>query len=426
MSKRSIGILILLVIIGFYAFGTGFDFFYRFFYALILLLSLGLVWSWLGLQGIDLNLFRTETRGTVGGYLVGRIRFRNRIRLPKSWLEVVEVTDLPDASTGQGLAVIGDQVRAWRTETYLSRRGVFQTGQLEVTSQDPFGLFRLRRRFLDFKTYTVLPAAHPLPDMDPRLANLPSDGRVTRHWDHITTDVASIRKYNEGDSYRRIHWPYTARMNSLMVKEFDMGLSAESWVVLDMDTSVHVGVDADPVVNTEETAVIVAASLIARFTEFSFPVGLAANGGNKHVYRPSTSPEHPGRLMETLAIVRASGTVSLERFLYDLRPSYSRFNTLTVVTPSSKTAWTTAIGELRRQGVNVSVVMIDPQDYGEAPSIGPVLQALAASDIPSYLVKKGVPLNECLRATSSNRLPAGVAAPLREVAAAPMGRGGEA
>ena len=34
MSKRSIGILLLLAIVGFYAFGTGFNFFYRLFYAL--------------------------------------------------------------------------------------------------------------------------------------------------------------------------------------------------------------------------------------------------------------------------------------------------------------------------------------------------------------------------------------------------------
>ena len=419
MSKRTTAILILLAVIGFYAFGTGFNFFYRFFYALILLLSLGLVWSWLGLQGIDLELFRTASRGTVGGYLVGRARIRNRIRLPKSWLEVVEVTDLPDPSAGRGLAMIGDQVRVWRTETYLSRRGVFQTGQLEVTSQDPFGLFRLRRRFLESKAYTVLPATHPLPDMDPLLANLPSDGRINRHWDHITTDVATIRHYSEGDSYRRIHWPYTARMNSLMVKEFDMGLSAESWVVVDMQAGVHVGVDADPVVNTEETAVTVAASLIARLAEFSLPVGLAANGDNRYIQRPNTSPETPGRLMETLAIVRASGSVGLERFLYDLRPSFSRFNTLTVVTPSTETGWVYAIGQVRRQGVNVRVVMIDPQDFGEAPSIEPVFQSLAANDVPSYLVKKGVSLNECLRSPFSRRAHIEtVTAPLGEKGAA--------
>ncbi|PKB66116.1 MAG: hypothetical protein BZY81_08130 [SAR202 cluster bacterium Io17-Chloro-G4] len=67
--------------------------------------------------------------------------------------------------------------------------------------------------------------------------------------------------------------------------------------------------------------------------------------------------------------------------------------------------------------------MIDPQDFGEAPSIEPVLQALAANDVTSYLVKKGVPINDCLRAPLSSRAPieGGDAA----IAARP-GRGGRA
>ena len=146
----------------------------------------------------------------------------------------------------------------------------------------------------------------------------------------------------------------------MLVTDVEIALSAERVVVVDMEARVNVGVDVVPWVNPEETAVIVAASLIAKLAEFSLPVGLAANGDNTYIHRPNTSPEHPGRLMETLAIVRATGAVGLERFLYDLRPSFSRFNTLTVITPSSETDWVPAIGQLRRQGVNVSGVMISP------------------------------------------------------------------
>ena len=396
MSKRSIGILILLGIIGFYAFGTGFSFFYKFFYSLILVLSLCLGWAWLGLRGIDIQLLRTANRGQVGGYMEGRVRFRNRNRLPKSWLEVVEATDLPDPTSGRGLAMVRDQVRAWRTETYLRRRGVFTTGQMDVTSQDPFGMFQLRRRFLSPQTFTVLPAVHPLPDLDPFRANLPSDGRVSHHWDHITTDVSSVRHYTEGDSYRRIHWPYTARMNTLMVKEFDIGVSAESWIVLDMEAGAHVGVDLDPVENSEEVAVSVAASLVNRLAEFGLPVGLALSGSSNAVHRPNTSPEYPGRLMEALAVVRASGDTTLERFLYDLRPIFSRFNTLTVITPSVRLDWVQALVELRRRGVSVRVVIVDPQGYGSEFSIDPILQSLAANELGFYVVRRGQDLNEAL------------------------------
>ena len=408
MNKRTAGILLLLAVVAFYAFGTGFSFFFRFLYALLLLLSLGLIWSWINLRGIDVRLTRTATRGQVGGYLEGRVHITNRTRLPKSWLEVVEYSDLPDYSTGRGVAMVKEQVRSWRVQTYLSRRGVYHTGQVDVISQDPFGLFRLKRRFLEPDTYIVLPAAEPLPNLDPRLASLPSDSRTTRHWDQVTTDVSSVREYAPGDSYRRIHWPYTARMNSLMVKEFDIGISAEAWVLLDMDHTSHVGEVPD---NTEELAVTIAASVFNRLVERKIPVGLAANGDQDIIYRPDSSVAHQGRLMESLAQIRAEGNTSLERFLYDMRPQLSRFNTLTIITPSARPDWVPALNSMRRQGVILSVVFVDPESFGHYTGIQVPLQTCVSYDIPTYVVRRGQLLNDALSSSVNTEfLPVGVSA----------------
>ena len=396
MSRRTLGILVLLFFITFYTFGTGFDFFFRFLYALLLLVSIGLGWAWLNLRGMELQLTRIARRGRAGEYVEGRIRVVNKNKLPKSWLEVVEFTDLPGYSTGRGVALVGDQSRTWRTETYLSKRGRFNVGQVEVTSQDPLGVFRLKRRFLDPVPFIVFPAVEPLPDVDIRFAHLPSDSRTTQPVNQITTDVSSVREYNPGDSFRRIHWPYTAKMNKLMVKEFDLGLSADAWVVVDMQRASHWAED-DEVNNTEELAVKIGASLVSRFVELSMPVGLAANGENSYVFRPDTSPEHQGRLLEALAEVRATGATSLERFLYDLRGQMSRFNTLTVVTPSTRTEWVPALNSIRRQGVNVGVVLIDPREFGGATNPEFLVDILFASDIATYVVKKDQALNEALR-----------------------------
>lgn len=381
----------------FYSLGTGFDFFYRLFYALLLIAPLGLFWAWVNLRGMSVDLRRFSTRGQVGGFLQGQITIFNHTPLPKSWLEVVEITDLLDSSQGKGLELGAGRKRGWKIETYLSRRGKYQTGQIEVTSQDPFGLFRLRRRFLQAQDYTVLPATQPLPDLDPAFANMPNDGRAMRHWDSVTTDSAAVRPYNHGDSFRRIHWPYTARMNSLMVKEFDVGLAAETWIVLDLEEGVHVGADLDRVSNTEETAVTVAASLTARLQEMSVPVGLAATGYAVLNLRPNNSPEHYARLLETLAVVSARGMTALESFIYTLRPSLNRFNTLTVITPSIRSGWATELGNLRRSGVKTRVILIDPRDYGSPSSIDSVVRALDSYDIPRYVVRRGQPLNQVLR-----------------------------
>lgn len=412
LNKRNIGILILLAVVAFYTAGTGFPFFYRFLYVLLLALGLGLFWAWVNLRGLEVRLTRLATRGQVGGYLEGQIQVINRLRFPKSWLEVKEVSDLPGYTAGRGIAMVRDQSRSWRIETYLPRRGVFETGRIEVTSQDPFGLFRLSSRFLEPQRYIVFPATEPLPDLSPGFAWLPSDYRVTRRADHITPESSGVREYTYGDSFRQIHWPYTARMNNLMVKEFDMGLSAESWVLVDMQRSVHLG--EDPVDNTEELCVGLAASLVNRLEELSAPVGLAASGGDTWLLRPGSGPAHLGSVMETLAAVRAQGNLTLERFIYDLQPQLSRFNTLTVITPTRRTEWIPALASLRRQGVNVAVVYVDPTDFGAAVEPQSPLDFLFANEIPVYRVKRGQPFNEALQmplyAGESYRYPAAAAA----------------
>ena len=386
----------LFLVIGFYTVGTGFQFFYQFLYTLVLMGVVGIGWALLNLRGLNVQLSRITSRGQVGEYLEGRVTIRNTNRLPKSWLEVTEFTDLPGNTPGRGIAMVKDQARTWRTDTYLSRRGLYRVGQVEVVGQDPLGIFRFRRLFGKPEPFIVFPATEPLPDMDLRLANLPSESRTSHSVSQITTDVSSVREYVHGDSFRRIHWPYTARMNTLMVKEFDLGQSADAWVLLDMQRSSHSSSNDDSD-NTEELGVTIAASLISRLVELSMPVGLASNSDNTYIFRPDSSPEHQGRLFESLAQMRANGNVSLERYLYDMRSQLSRFNTLTVITPSTRSEWVPALNDLRRKGVNVAVVLIDPQDFGGSREQRYLVDYLFDNDIGTYMVKRGQSLNEALR-----------------------------
>ncbi len=406
--KILFGLLILTVL--FYALGTGFPFFYRLLFTLLLLCAIGYGWAWLNLRGIDVRLTRLDTRGRVGDFLEGQIQLFNRARLPKSWLEVVEDTDLADPG-GRTVALVKGQVRSFRIATYLSRRGIYRTGRVRVTARDPFGLFRLSRTFLNDQAYTVLPQTVPLPDLDRRFANLPSDTAFSRRTPAITPESSTVRDYAHGDSLRRIHWPYTARMNRLMVKEFDIGISAQAWVLLDMERRSHVG---EPPDNTEELAVTVAASLVQRWDEQAVPVGLAANAADLWMLKPDRRPAQLGILMETLAGIRADGALSLERFIYDLRPHLSGFNALMTITSSRRPEWTAALVGLRRQGVNVAVCYVDHTSFvapasGAAPGTTGHITAeyLAQHDIPLYLVRRNEDINLALShplATGAERM----------------------
>ncbi len=391
------GLLILVVM--FYALGTGFPFFYRLLFTLVALVIIGYGWAWLNLRGLDIRLFRIGTRGHVGEYLDGQVQLSNRTRMPKSWLEIVEDTDLPQPG-GRTVALVKGQLRSFRIATYLSRRGIYRTGRLRVTARDPFGLFRLTRTFLDGQSFTALPQTIPLPDLDQRLANLPSDSVFSRRTPAITPESSTVRDYAHGDSLRRIHWPYTARMNRLMVKEFDIGVSAQAWAALDMDRRTHVGQPPD---NTEELAVTVAASLVRRWDETATPAGLAASGLQPWILKPDRRPAQLGALMEALAGIRSDGVLPLERFLQDLRPHLSGFNTLMVITASRRPEWASILVGMRRQGVNVAVCYIDSASFagdGDEPATGATGHItagyLAQHDVPVYLLGRGDDINQAL------------------------------
>ena len=413
VNRRTLILLALLVVPLFYAIGTGFDFLYTLLYAILLLFAVGALWVWVNLQGLEIRVSRSGDRGQVGGYLEGRITVVNRTVIPKSWLEVTElVNDVPEPG-GRGLSLDRRETRGWRIETYLARRGLFEGGHVRVTSQDPFGLFRMGKDFSDPHTYIVYPAVEPLPNLDSRFASLPSDTRLTRFYDQVTTDVASLRTWRPGDAYRRIHWPYTARMNSPMVKEFDIGQAAQFWVLLDLERSYqHYGEAERPPVNpngddderpwrfladsTEELAVSLAASLSQRLLDLSLPVGMAVNGDNGQLLRPDNGSDHLSRLMETLAAAQAVEDARLPEFLQSMRPHLNHFHSVTVVTANTDPEWLPALLDLKRGNVTTSIVMVDPSSFGSSRTVGQVVEAAAANLVPVYVARQDASLDDAL------------------------------
>ncbi len=403
-NKRTIGLLVLTLVVVFYAIGTGFPFFFRLLYVVLFLIAIGGVWAWLSLRGLEVRVSRTSDRGQVGGYLEGRVTVANHTVLPKSWLEVTEVAGASPEPGGRGLSLDRQQVRSWSIDTFLARRGLFEGGQVRVVSQDPFGLFRMGRDFHDPHTYIVYPATEPLPNLDSRFAGLPADSRLTRYFDQVTTDVASLRAWRPGDAYRRIHWPYTARMNMPMVKEFDAGLAAQFWLLLDLHRPSHHYPPAprdqaqtqSPEDNSEELAVTATASLAQRLMELGLPVGLAVNGESVGLLRPDSGPDHLNRIMETLAGAEAANAESLPEFLYGMRPQLNHFHSVTVITPNTDPLWVAALLDLKRLNVSIAAMLIDPASFGSRRTVEEVADAAAAELIPTYVAARGGRLDDAL------------------------------
>ena len=387
--------LLLFTLAGFLALGSGFAIYWRLAYIVLLAIVGGFLWSWLNLRGLELRLERRQFSSQVGIPLKGHIRLWNHSRWPKAWLEVEELTDLPEAGSGRVLGLGGQDAESWDHMVECRRRGVYSLGPIMVSTGDPFGLFKLSRRFLQKSQVVVYPRSDPLPNLKLPIANFPSDGRLSRRSLQVTSQAASLRRYAPGDSVKRIHWPYTARLSTLMVKEFDQGVSSDAWILLDLQSQVHFG---DGLENTEELAITVAASVAARLLSLGIPVGLAGSGDQPYLLGPDRSPGHGERLLESLAVMKAQGEAPLERALDQVDLQVSRYTTLVIITPSMTTGWVSAVTVMRRHGVLAAAILIDASGFGAPGDTNAPIEQLYAHDIPTYVVKRGQPLDQALMA----------------------------
>ncbi|MBI4340118.1 MAG: DUF58 domain-containing protein [Chloroflexi bacterium] len=392
--KRLIGILALTAIVLAFAVITGFPPLRRLFYLLAIAILGGYLWAWFGLRWLEVRIERRTPRVSVGQPVDERMTVRNTSFLPKPWLEVVDLNDIPGHHTGRVVGLPGRGFRSWRVQTLARKRGVFALGPLRVATGDPFGLFRMQRTYAGQQQVVVLPAVVPLPRFFTSSADLPGEGGTRFRSHQVSPHVASVREYAPGDSLSRIHWPTTVRQGVLMVKEFDVGLTSDVWVLLDMEAAVHINLEED---STEEMSVTIAASVLHYYAGRGLPVGLAASSMEFPILPPERGPLQEARALEVLAQVHADGQLSLAEAIARMDPWLTRNVTLVVVTPSASHAWVGTLGTLAQRGLRQAAVLVDGSTFQQAPGVGsvgpaslaPLAPGLRSLGIPSYVLGKG-------------------------------------
>lgn len=383
-SNITIAITVLLVIVAI-GLATGFWLLFRFAYLMALSIPLLYFWNRSMIRGLEVEIRRRDQHISRGQLLHGRLIVRSRSWLPKVWLEVQDHSTLPGHVTNRVIALGRNGVDIWRYETPSRRRGLYEMGPVTITATDPFGFFRMSRTFGERTTVLVYPSAPELPNLQVPPASLPGDGRFRRRTQNVTPNVSGLRNYEPGDSFSRVHWPATARTGELMVKLFELDPVSDIWILLDLEEAVHVGEGDD---GTEEASVTVAASVAQYFIGANRSVGLLAYDNDLRTNDPSRGGNHYTRILESLALARAVGEVSLAQILMEESRKFGRHTTVIVVTPSPRDDWALALVSLAARGVKVAAVLLEGETFGSEESSLDVYGSLAAAGIYTYTVRR--------------------------------------
>ena len=100
-------------------------------------------------------------------------------------------------------------------------RGAHPLGPLRVWTRDPFGITSAASIVEGTGSILVTPRIHPLTTGRALGRGVGTEGSIPHQVALHGEDDQSIRGYREGDDLRRIHWPATARMGELMVRQED-------------------------------------------------------------------------------------------------------------------------------------------------------------------------------------------------------------
>ncbi|HEX7589302.1 MAG TPA: DUF58 domain-containing protein [Anaerolineae bacterium] len=329
-------VLALVVLIGF-AYQTGRDIFFRLAYLIIGIEVFSFLWAAYSVSTFRLERKLITPRSQVGRMAEERFLVHNTGRLSKIWIEIGDASELKSHNVSRVLNALRAGLRwSWTVRTVSRRRGRFRLGPITIASGDPFGMFVFHRRMPGTITaITIHPAAVDLATFAAPMGQLSGGEAIRRRTHHTTTNVAGTREYAAGDSFNRIHWPSSARMERLIVKEFELDPAADVWIFLDMERGVqsgqwrenswdqsdlsqlwigeHKAIRLPP--TTEEYIVAIAASVAKYFLRTQRAVGFVSYGHQHEIIQPDRGERQLNRLLEVLAVLRAEGNINFGHVL---------------------------------------------------------------------------------------------------------------
>lgn len=245
-----------------------------------------------------------------------------------------------------------------------SARGAWMFGPVRLISGDIFGFSIERQQIDEFDRLLVYPKLLPIGAFGIPAQHPFGDYRAERRIVEDPMRLMGVREYQQGDSFRNIHWKATARRRDLQTKVFEPSASRLMLIFLNMDIVRNRFDGADP--DLREYAISAAASIARWSWEHGETVGIYSNGlmpDGKRMRIPAGSrSDQILRILEGLALVRAVTQTNIERILQVETEVLRYGTTVVVVSAVVDEILTRPLVNLQRRGHAVSII-----HPGEAP-----------------------------------------------------------
>lgn len=344
--------------------------------AAILLATLIAAFAWPHRLVKGLSVTRTgPLRAEEGETIHFHVEMRNGGWLPRFMVEAVDRLPFVGAAHGTGgvgdktLGVVayigGNAARSFDVPVLCEKRGFYQLGPVGLASSFPLGLAEARRHTNGgVQTLTIYPDVFSIVALP--LSGTPSEihrGGFLLPEGAGAAEFSGLREYRRGDNPRHVHWPTTARLNELMVKEFEPLASASLYLALDLSADAIVGQGRH---SSFEYAVRIAASIARYAISNNMPVCLGGEGTRSLAIGLGSGEAHFRSVLDALAAVDADGAIPYAKVLQDVAIRCRHGQTVVVFlseTEARVSDTIQAIALLRARGANVLAIAFERESF---------------------------------------------------------------
>jgi uncharacterized protein (DUF58 family) len=249
---------------------------------------------------------------------------------------------------------------------------VWELGPVQITSGDLFG-FDVRRREEDSpQTLVVYPKVAPLDAMGLPARRPFGELRAAQWLVEDPLRVTGAREYQQGDSFRHIHWKATAQRQQLHTRVFEPAASQPFAIFLNVNPYNYLIEGRDPEV--QEFAITAAASTARWALDQGHAVGLYANtimqpAAEQIALPPSAHPEQLHRLLEALSRAVLFGRWSLESVLVTQLARLPVGAVCVVVSAALNEGVRSVLLDATRRGFEVVLLTLGRAEWEPAPGI---------------------------------------------------------
>ncbi|MFA5983993.1 MAG: DUF58 domain-containing protein [Methylococcaceae bacterium] len=308
--------------------------------------------------------------------VVFMIDVKNHGWLPRFMVSVLDHLPFVDESSNRGNnsyqllgninSIASGKNCRFEVPVLCEKRGLYTLGPVGLASSFPLGLAQAQRiTKQSLHSFTIYPKVFPILNLP--LFGAPSQihrGGYLLPEGAGAAEFSGLRAYRRGDNPHHIHWPTTARLNDLMVKEFEPLASACLCIALDLAFDANAGKGKQ---STLEYAIRIAASIAGYACQQNMHSRLMAEGKSAAIQISSGKGDyHYQCILDTLATVEANGKTPYSQLLLQIALDCCRGETVVLLLsepPIRNAATLQAMALLRTKGAHLFAVFFDRSSF---------------------------------------------------------------